>query len=54
MYVFSMFYGGFVGFTVWMKVKRPSYVMTMNGVSRDVAIALLFVEKSGLVANTNA
>ena len=26
-YVFSMFYGGFVGFTVWMKVKRPSYVM---------------------------
>lgn len=34
-------YGGFVGFTVWMKVKRPSYVMTMNGASREIFTVLL-------------
>ena len=35
-------YGGFVGFTVWMKVKRPSYVLTMNGASREINTAFIY------------
>ena len=31
---FPCFTVGLSRFTVWMKVKRPSYVLTMNGASR--------------------
>lgn len=39
---FPCFTVGLSRFTVWMKVKRPSYVMTMNGASREI-FTVLFI-----------
>ena len=39
---FPCFTVGLSRFTVWMKVKRPSYVLTMNGASREISPFCLF------------